>query len=72
MAVQKSKVTRSRRGQRRSHDALTNSDAVTTDSETGEVHRRHHMTKDGWYRGRQIVASNDNADVAEDADTAES
>ena len=55
MAVQKSKVTRSRRGQRRSHDALTGA-TLSQDSTTGEVHRRHHVTEDGFYRGRQVVA----------------
>jgi large subunit ribosomal protein L32 len=58
MAVQKSKVSRSRRDKRRTHDSL---DAVTisTDAETGERHRRHHMTPDGFFKGRQIVR-NDN------------
>ncbi|MFT6916183.1 MAG: large subunit ribosomal protein L32 [Motiliproteus sp.] len=55
MAVQKSKVTRSRRGQRRSHDALA-SPTLSLDSTTGEVHRRHHVTDDGFYRGRQVIA----------------
>lgn len=54
MAVQKSKVTRSRRGQRRSHDALTSA-PLSQDATTGEVHRRHHVTADGFYRGRQVV-----------------
>ncbi|NRA24540.1 MAG: 50S ribosomal protein L32 [Oleispira sp.] len=54
MAVQKSKVTRSRRGQRRSHDSL---DAATlsTDQATGEKHLRHHVTADGFYRGKKVV-----------------
>ncbi|HCT98599.1 MAG TPA: 50S ribosomal protein L32 [Methylococcaceae bacterium] len=56
MAVQKSKVTRSRRGQRRSHDALT-AKALSTDKITGEVHLRHHVTPDGYFKGRQIVRS---------------
>jgi large subunit ribosomal protein L32 len=56
MAVQKSKVTRSRRGQRRSHDALT-AKTLSTDSITGEMHLRHHMTPDGYFKGRQIVGS---------------
>ncbi len=55
MAVQKSKVTRSRRGQRRSHDALT-AKTLSQDPLTGETHLRHHMTPDGFYKGRQIVA----------------
>lgn len=55
MAVQKSKVTRSRRGQRRSHDALT-AKTLSQDPVTGEMHLRHHVTPDGFYKGRQIIA----------------
>jgi large subunit ribosomal protein L32 len=55
MAVQKSKVTRSRRGQRRSHDSLKNP-SLSVDATTGETHRRHHVTDDGYYRGRQVIA----------------
>jgi len=58
MAVQKSKVTRSRRGQRRSHDSLTGP-ALSEDSTTGETHRRHHVTADGFYRGKKVVHQND-------------
>ncbi len=64
MAVQKSKVTRSRRGQRRSHDALK-SPTLSIDPESGETHIRHHMTPDGFYRGRQVIAPKD---VYEDED----
>ncbi len=56
MAVQKSKVTRSRRGQRRSHDSLT-SKTLSVDAMTGETHLRHHMTPDGFFKGRQIVVN---------------
>ncbi|MCE3002159.1 MAG: 50S ribosomal protein L32 [Xanthomonadaceae bacterium] len=55
MAVQKSRKTPSRRGMRRSHDALTAA-AVSVDKTSGETHRRHHITKDGFYRGKQVVA----------------
>ncbi len=55
MAVQKSRVTRSRRGMRRSHDALT-ANCISTDAETGERHRRHHISPDGFYRGREVLA----------------
>jgi large subunit ribosomal protein L32 len=58
MAVQKSKVTRSRRGQRRSHDSLT-SKTLSQDPTTGETHLRHHMTPDGYFKGRQIIASDE-------------
>ena len=56
MAVQKSRVTRSKRGMRRAHDALTNSTALSVDKTSGETHQRHCMTKDGYYRGRQVIA----------------
>ncbi len=39
---------------RRSHDALTAS-ALSTDATTGETHLRHHITPDGFYRGRKIL-----------------
>ncbi|MBU2863309.1 50S ribosomal protein L32 [Reinekea forsetii] len=58
MAVQKSKVTRSRRGMRRSHDALT-APELTVDATTGETHRRHHVSPDGFYKGRKVVAGSD-------------
>ena len=54
MAVQKSKVTRSRRGLRRSHDSLTGP-TLSVDATTGEKHRRHHITADGFYRGRKVL-----------------
>lgn len=56
MAVQKSKKTPSKRGMRRSHNALT-SPTLCEDQETGETHRRHHITADGYYRGKQIIKS---------------
>ena len=55
MAVQKDKVSRSRRGMRRAHDALKTITAFAEDPTTGEIHRRHHITNKGYYRGRQIV-----------------
>ncbi|MEQ3635865.1 50S ribosomal protein L32 [Alcanivorax sp.] len=58
MAVQKNRKTRSKRGMRRSHDALT-APALTEDSNTGEVHRRHHISPDGMYRGRQVISQGD-------------
>ena len=56
MAVQKSRKTPSRRGMRRSHDALSNP-TLSTDSTSGETHRRHHVTADGYYRGRKVIDS---------------
>jgi large subunit ribosomal protein L32 len=56
MAVQQNKKTPSRRGMRRSHDALTTS-ALSVEQTTGETHRRHHISADGYYRGRQVIKS---------------
>lgn len=57
MAVQKSKKTRSRRGMRRSHDALTGA-TLSVDQTSGETHLRHHVTADGFYRGNKVVNIN--------------
>ncbi|NQX89083.1 MAG: 50S ribosomal protein L32 [Halioglobus sp.] len=54
MAVQKSKKTRSRRGMRRAHDALRGP-TLSVDETSGESHRRHHVTADGFYRGKKAV-----------------
>jgi large subunit ribosomal protein L32 len=54
MAVQKSRKTRSTRGMRRSHDALVGA-TLSVDQTSGEVHRRHHITPDGFYRGRKVL-----------------
>jgi large subunit ribosomal protein L32 len=55
MAVQKSKKSTSRRGMRRSHDALT-SETLSVDSTSGELHLRHNVSADGYYRGRKVIA----------------
>ncbi len=54
MAVQKSKVTRSRRGQRRSHDSLS-APTLSVETTSGETHRRHHVSAEGFYRGKQVM-----------------
>jgi large subunit ribosomal protein L32 len=54
MAVQKSRKSRSRRGHRRSHDALTVA-ALSVDPTSGETHLRHHVTADGYYRGKKVI-----------------
>lgn len=54
MAVQQNRKTRSRRGMRRSHDAL-GTVALSVDPVSGETHRRHHVTADGFYRGKKVV-----------------
>ena len=58
MAVQKSRKTRSKRGMRRSHDAIK-SKTLSVDSTSGEIHLRHNVSPDGYYRGRKVVETND-------------
>jgi large subunit ribosomal protein L32 len=58
MAVQKSRKTRSKRGMRRAHDALSNP-TLSVDSSSGETHRRHHVSADGYYRGRKVTTGSD-------------
>lgn len=53
MAVQKRRKTRSRRDMRRAHDALE-LPTTSIDPTTGSVHRRHHVSPEGFYRGRRI------------------
>ena len=58
MAVQKSKKPPSRRGMRRAHDALKQP-TLSTDPVSGETHLRHHVTPDGYYRGRKVIGASD-------------
>ena len=54
MAVQKSRKTPSKRGMRRSHDALS-APTLSVEPTSGETHRRHHVSADGFYRGRKVL-----------------
>jgi len=59
MAVPKRKVTRSRRGKRRSADARSNP-TYAENPDSGELHRPHHIDlKSGMYRGRQVIEPKD-------------
>ena len=54
MAVQQNRKTPSKRNMRRSHDGLSES-SLSIDPVSGELHRRHHITADGYYRGRKVI-----------------
>ncbi|WP_226684579.1 50S ribosomal protein L32 [Shewanella indica] len=54
MAVQQNKKSRSKRGMRRSHDALGTAQ-LSVDATSGELHRRHNVTADGFYRGKKVI-----------------
>ncbi len=62
MAVQKSKKSTSRRGMRRAHDSL-NVATLSIEPNTGETHRRHHVSDDGYYRGNQVIENKEDLDL---------
>ena len=59
MAVQKSRKSPSKRGMRRAHGALK-APTLSIDPVSGETHLRHHVTPDGYYRGRKVIVTPDN------------
>ena len=59
MAVQQNRVSRSKRDMRRSHDALTGA-TLSVDATSGEKHRRHHVTAEGFYRGKKVIETDAN------------
>ncbi|MCG5535148.1 50S ribosomal protein L32 [Ectothiorhodospira mobilis] len=64
MAVAQGRTTRSKRGMRRSHDGLK-APTLSVEPTTGELHRRHHVSADGFYRGRQVIQPKDLEDDEE-------
>lgn len=61
MAVQQNHTSRSKRDMRRSHDALS-ATALTVEKASGEVHMRHCVTEDGYYRGKKVINTAKNND----------
>ena len=54
MAVQQNKKSPSKRGMHRSHNALS-APGIAVEPTTGETHLRHHISPNGFYRGRQVL-----------------
>ncbi len=54
MAVQQNRKTPSKRGMRRAHDGLS-SETLSIDPTSGETHLRHHVSPDGFYRGKKVI-----------------
>jgi large subunit ribosomal protein L32 len=54
MAVQQNRKSRSKRGMRRAHDGLK-APTLSIDPMSGEAHIRHHVTPNGYYRGRKVL-----------------
>ncbi|KEQ13188.1 MULTISPECIES: 50S ribosomal protein L32 [Endozoicomonas] len=58
MAVQQNRKTRSKRNMRRSHDSLTSAQ-LSVEAASGETHRRHHVSAEGFYRGKKVVETSE-------------
>ncbi|MDR2014779.1 MAG: 50S ribosomal protein L32 [Azoarcus sp.] len=54
MAVQQNKKSPSKRGMRRAHDFLS-APSLAVEPGTGEVHLRHHISPNGFYRGKKVT-----------------
>ncbi|MEI4220349.1 MAG: 50S ribosomal protein L32 [Candidatus Dasytiphilus stammeri] len=53
MAVPKKKISRSKRGMRRSQTKIT-LPQLSIEKKSGELHLCHHITYEGYYRGRKV------------------
>lgn len=56
MAVPKKKTSPSRRGMRNAGKSLKRINVVE-DATTGELKRPHHVSSDGYYKGRQVTTA---------------
>ena len=54
MAVQQNKKSPSKRGMHRAHDSLPGA-TLSVEPVSGETHRRHHISPNGYYRGKQVI-----------------
>jgi large subunit ribosomal protein L32 len=62
MAVPKKKTSKSKRGMRRSHQALE-SNSFVENKKTGQLHRPHHVDLNtGTYRDRQVIDIKDDTE----------
>ncbi|MEO0681151.1 MAG: 50S ribosomal protein L32 [Pseudomonadota bacterium] len=67
MAVPQNRVTPSKRGMRRAHDALRGS-AFNECPNCGELKRPHHVCGAcGYYGGREIIALTEEVDLDDEA-----
>jgi large subunit ribosomal protein L32 len=60
MAVQQNKKSPSKRGMHRSHNAL-GVPGIAVEPTTGETHLRHHISPNGFYRGRKVLKTKSEA-----------
>jgi large subunit ribosomal protein L32 len=58
MAVQQNKKSPSKRGMHRAHDFLAQP-PLAVEALTGETHLRHHVSPNGFYRGKKVLKARD-------------
>ena len=63
MAVQQNKKSPSKRGMHRAHDFIS-APAAAVEPTTGETHLRHHISPSGYYRGKKVIQTKDEAKAA--------
>ena len=67
MAVPKSKITKSKRGMRRAHDALRGVN-INECSNCGELTLPHHICSScGYYDSREVLIMSEEVDLDDDA-----
>ena len=54
MAVQQNKKSPSKRGMHRAHDFIA-APTLAVEPVSGETHLRHHISPNGYYRGKKVV-----------------
>jgi large subunit ribosomal protein L32 len=54
MAVQQNKKSSSKRGMHRAHDFLV-APQLSVEQTSGETHMRHHISPNGFYRGKKVI-----------------
>jgi large subunit ribosomal protein L32 len=68
MAVQQNKKSRSKSRMRRGSHAKIQTPTLSVNPITGQAHRRHHLSNDGTYRGKQYLITKINEDeILDDA-----
>ena len=58
MAVQQNKKSPSKRGMHRAHDFLSTPPRADEPT-SGDVHLRHHISPNGFYRGKKVTKGKD-------------
>ncbi|BBA84889.1 50S ribosomal protein L32 [endosymbiont of Pachyrhynchus infernalis] len=56
MAVQKNKKSKSKSKIRRFNNIKIKNPSISIDFLSGELHLRHHITNNGFYRGKKIYS----------------